>query len=279
MTQSHAILFAALSVTPLFGGCADEKLSPVTQPSATTTVPGTGGGGPGTGGGETGTKVRDVLSRNTVGLPVDNLFADGDFELSIVPSAGGQYGWLLFDEDSNPAVLTGETGGLCKSGVRCGRVPPRSILFGRATSAPDEAPMRGSIWMKPVGGESPDPANPCALANVRTITCDGFSFRDKLEPALTPTEDGWCEISGPVEPSRRALCFYITLYEAEVVVDAATLLPAPEPMAKKIAAPPLSPAEQTRAAVIRETIRSRMPMGEGTTPVDPYAKMRDARGD
>jgi hypothetical protein len=268
-----------LAAAQLVMGCSEETISPVDgTPEPTPTVSGSGGG-TGTGGnGETGPKVREVFYRNTVGVPFDNLLADGDLELSIVPS-DGQYGWLAFSGGGSPVVLNAETGGLCKSGLRCGRVPGESILFVRGTAAPDMSPHRGSVWMKPIAaGPEPGSEHPCALADVRVVTCDNFVFGDKLEAAAAPAADGWCEIAGPIDPSTRAICFYIEIDQWDVLVDAATLLPA-EPSAKRSPPPPLRPDQLARAAVVREHIRSRMTLSSDSLPIDPVKKMREARGD
>ena len=64
--------------------------------------------------------VRTLELRNPYGnvAAVDNLLIDGDFEFS---DRDGQYGWLGFSNSS--FGLDHETGGLCRSGVTCGRMP------------------------------------------------------------------------------------------------------------------------------------------------------------
>ncbi|MBL8741515.1 MAG: hypothetical protein JNK04_10490, partial [Myxococcales bacterium] len=107
-----------LSIAAL-AGCQDEVIDPVTTPTSTTTVPTaepTGGAPP-----LPGPKVRDVYQRNPFGVPLENLLVDGDFELSITRESTGQYGWRrLHNGGLKPTPA--ETGGLCKSGLRCGRV-------------------------------------------------------------------------------------------------------------------------------------------------------------
>src|SRR5690606_37838607 len=121
--------------------CPDETLNPLgAQPTSTATTDPSEGGAP-----PEGPHVRDVVIRNPFGGPSDNLLADGDFELSIVPEGNsGQYGWIAFKQSGAEQPLLAETGGLCKSGLRCGRLPKRSIVFGRGTSAANEAPHRAS---------------------------------------------------------------------------------------------------------------------------------------
>jgi hypothetical protein len=277
----RALTFALASTALLSAACSEEKLSPVGDSTSTSTTGSAGTGGDGAGGTtDPGPKVREVFYRNTVGSPADNLLADGDFELSIVSSPGGQYGWLGFEENGNPVNIGAETGGLCKSGLRCGRVPGDSILFARGTAAPGEVEHRASIWLKPVS-EGPDPAGnkPCELADVRALACDSFDQLERLDPAPAPTADGWCEISGPVPASRKAICLYVIVDQYDVIADAATLLPAPAQASVRPPPPELSPRERGRLAIVREHIRSRMMMGKDAVPFDPYDKMREARGD
>jgi hypothetical protein len=279
--RTPTILYvSALAAAQLAAGCSEETLSPVagaTEPTPTVTTAGSGGSGAG-GNGETGPKVREVFYRNTVGVPFDNLLADGDVELSIV-AGDGQYGWLAFQGNGAPTPLFAETGGICRSGLRCGRAGADNILFVRGTAAPNMAPHRASVWMKPVA-EGPDPEglNPCRLADVRMVKCDNFDIGEKLEPASAPTPDGWCEISGPVDPSTRALCLYIEIDRWEVLVDAATLLPV-EDSGQRSPPPPMRPDQLERAAIVREHIRSKMTFSSDSVPIDPIKKMREARGD
>lgn len=280
MKTPTLVLASILAAAQLAAGCSDETISPVAgAPEPTPTVSGTGGSSTGTGGnGETGPKVRDVFYRNTVGVPFDNLLADGDLEMSIAPG-DGQYGWLAFNGGGNPKVLLAETGGICKSGLRCGRSQANDVLFVRGTAAPNMSWHRASVWMKPVAeGPDLDGLHPCRLAEVRLVKCDNFNIGERLESADAPTADGWCEISGPVEPSTRALCLYIEVDRWEVLVDAATLLPGEDP-GMRSPPPPMRPDQLARAAIVRENVRSRMTFSSDSIPIDPKKKMREARGD
>ncbi len=261
----------SLSLASLFAiACAEESLSPVATdaPTSTPTPTSTGGGGssetP-----PTPTKVRDVSYRNPFGEVPDNLLADGDFELSI-SSSDGQYGWFGFSPSGNPLALDAETGGLCRTGLRCARVQKGNGLFARGTAAPDGAEHRVSIWMKPAGeGASADGSMPCELADVYVIGCDSFNVLGGLEPVASPDASGWCEINGVANPSKRALCLYVEIGEQEVLVDSATLLPL-EPSANrtKVSRQP-RPEQRARMEIVRERIRQRMMFGSGAPSRDP----------
>jgi hypothetical protein len=258
-------------------GCSEEKLSPVpTAPTTTPTVPSTGAGGNGETPPTPGPKVREVSYENPFGTVHDNLLADGDFELSITSSAGGQYGWLAFRSSGAPALLLSETGGICRTGLRCGRVEGNGVLFARGTAAPGEVEHRASVWLKPVAdGPPPDAMNPCALAEVYVLHCDAFTFAGTLEPAAAPDEKGWCEISGTANASTRALCIYAEVGPYDVLVDAATLLPV-EPAAKTVRSPRRPSDEQrARMEIVRERIRSRMTFGPAPVPGDAQDRFRE----
>lgn len=263
MKRASALWLAA--ALPALAGCTDEAIDPVGAPAPTDPPPSTSTGqdppipGP---------KVREVMLRNPIGLPFDNLLADGDFELSIVSSDGGQYGWLVFDDGGAPTAPLAETGGLCRSGLRCLRAKGESILYAQGTAAAGEVPHRASIWMKLVDPAAAPADSPCDLARVRVIGCSDFQTRETLKEASAPAADGWCEIAGVVEASTTALCLYITIEDAEVLVDQATLLPAPD--AAKQSGPPAFPAptpkESAAMARVREIIRNKRVVTRDASP-------------
>ncbi len=272
---------ALLVTVGALAACQEERLAPLPGPSATVEVPGTGGGGAGTGGApDPGPKVRDVYHRNPIGLPLDNLLADGDFELSIVSAGqvGGQYGWRAFTSAGQPTMLNAETGGLCKSGLRCGRADALDVLLARGTAAPNGDAHVATIYAKPAAG-GPDPASeePCDLATAWVIRCDTFQTVDSFDPDPSPDADGWCRLSTESEPSTTALCVYVEVGRWPLLLDAATLLPKPPPM-KKIAPPRQPTAEQAaRMAIVRERVRYSLTAGSKSLPFDPEAREREAR--
>jgi hypothetical protein len=235
--RSFELVLCAIALTA--AACPEERIDPVTAP---TEDPGTGGGPPAE------ARVRDVFLRNPVGTPALNLLADGDFELSIVPGGSGQHGWTAFSSNGGEARLDAETGGLCKTGIRCGKVARGTILFGRGTSAAAGATHVATMWMKPTEPLPEGTERPCDLGDVYVIECDALTTVTRLRPADAPDENGWCSHSTTVRASNTALCMYMEVGSVGLLLDNATLLPAP-PTAPKPAAPADSVAPDTRERV------------------------------
>jgi hypothetical protein len=283
-TQRGIEWMVALSCAVALSACGEERVRPVSS-GASTSAGGTGGagegGGAGTGGGGSEPAVRSVFARNPIGVPFDNLLADGDFELSIVPAqaAGGQYGWRAFSPNGGQAALLAETGGLCRSGLRCGRLGEGRVLFGQGTAASGERPHRASLWVKAVDPTTVDAEKPCELIErAFVVRCESFATVGSLKPSDAPDERGWCEYAGTSPSSRDALCLYVELDAREVLLDAATLLPREEPDALPAPLPP-TPDAPTRARMetIRAAIRSRMPLSSESLPFDTEGRPRDPR--
>ncbi len=222
---SSKTLFLALSLLGTAACSSEEKVDPIAPPTDgdTSSSSSTGaGGGP--------TAKRQVFERNPLGGPPGNLLADGDFERSIVPEyyVGGQYGWLAFSQAGAQSALVGETGGLCKSGLRCARVAKNAVLFGRGAAAPDEMPHRASIWLKPLEDFAPSGAeSPCDFATGYVIECDSFDIAKELVSPDAPDADGWCEHKAEVPGSKVGYCVYLET-SVDTLADAASLLPAPD---------------------------------------------------
>lgn len=211
-----------LTLAPL-AACQDEVIDPFTTPTSTTTVPTaepTGGAPP-----TPGPKVRDVYQRNPFGVPPDNLLADGDFELSITRQGTGQYGWRRI-HNGQLAPTPAETGGICKSGLRCGRIPSGDLLIATGTTAPDDAEHFASIWLKALE-EPPDAKAPCELADVLIYSCGSGVGLVALTPSPQPDQNGWCQYQADVESSKVAICMYVDVGDSDVLVDNAVLVPAP----------------------------------------------------
>lgn len=265
--MSRRRMIPVLASLWLAAGCADESLSPVPVEPSATSIPPDGGEG---GSPPVGPPVREVYVRNPFGSPVDNLLADGDFELSFSTSSG-QFGWMAFKPSFAEQELFSETGGLCKSGLRCVRLPKGTTLLGRGTSAAGEAPHRASIWMKPTEPLPEDESNPCDLADVWIIDGISYAIVKKLKAADAPDDAGWCEISAEVKGSRSPYWMYIELGDYEVLVDHGVLIAAPDLEGRPL--PPMSPVPpeaQARAQQLREIVRKRMPYG--APPPEPAGK-------
>lgn len=250
-----------LALAPLVA-CSEEALDPVPAPSSSPPDAGPTGGAP-----PDGPPVREVYMRNPLGGPAQNLLADGDFELSIVPSqaAGGQYGWIALTASGAPVAMSSETGGLCRTGLRCGRVPAGNVLFGRGTAAPNMAGHHASIWFKPLGETSA--AKPCDVGNVYVLGCDTFDVKKALRAADAPDAQGFCEYSADLGGSPLSLCMYAEISGVDVLADSATLLPLPEgTLAPKPSPVALLPETRARIAIVRDFVRSHTPLSPPPVP-------------
>jgi hypothetical protein len=257
-TEARVAAGWLLAAAMLNAGCADEGVNPVpSEPTNVVEPPDAGeGGAP-----PSGPRVREVYVRNPFGSPVDNLLADGDFELSF-STGSGQFGWMAFKPSFADQELFSETGGTCKSGLRCARLPKKTTLLGRGTSAAGEAPNRASIWLKPAEPLPEDEDKPCDLADAWVVDGISFGFVKKLQAADLPDDSGWCEFKAEAKGSRSPYWMYIELGDYEVLVDHAVLIPAPDLEGQPL--PPLSPVpkeQSERAQRVREIIRNRTPIG------------------
>lgn len=163
--------------------------------------------------------LRTVETRNPFGVPAHNLMADGDFELSTSAGDGGQYGWRSFGSDGQSSLLT-ETGGLCRTGLRCGVLRAGSVLYGTATAAPGGAGHQLTVHTKPK-----DPAVGCkSVMSAYILYCSAFNPLEVLDTDEEPDADGWCRHSIDFPPGNRAPCLYLEANQ-DALIDSAVLLP------------------------------------------------------
>lgn len=262
LSRTLLVALCALGSAGLASACSEEKIAPAPSPGADAS---SGSGGSGTGGGTVtpaGERIRTVETRNPWGGSPGNLLVDGDFEFSVVLEGHQpQSGWYVFESSGlgvQQGYLRGETGGLCKSGLRCARVSPNQILFGQGTAAKDEGMIAG-LWVKVPEGST------CDIVSFSVVRCDFVNnFGMDVPPvSLEPDADGWCRYRGGVDAQPSATCAYITNNlgpEQTAIVDHATLVPAdgtsPLPTMKA-----LSGARAAKARAIIDTIRKRRPIG------------------
>lgn len=248
------------------GACApDEKLAP------TQTAPPDDAGPPVDAGPDapSETPIRKVMTRNPLGATPTNLLADGDFELSVVSNgqAGGQYAWNGFGSDNSRIAFVGETGGLCRSGLRCAHMKKGQLLLGRGTAAPDKAALDASIWIKPLGLDADPPSNEVCknLATVYLIRCDTGVIGMSLKSASEPDADGWCESSiEGANGSNLAVCMYLEM-KSEALVDQATLSPSSK-TSNLASLEPAPPEDQVRTSAIADILRRQMRFDDGKAP-------------
>ena len=167
-----------------------------------------------------GTVVRTVETRNPMATQVGNLLVDGGFELSIViQGAGGQNGWLTFGGGASGGYLRGATGGVCRSGLRCGWLETGALYFGQGTSAG----MIASVYAKPPPGVG------CSGLRADILNCNNFEGSARLIPeSEEPSRDGWCFYRARLAEQKRASCMLLengVVSGEPILVDDAALVP------------------------------------------------------
>jgi hypothetical protein len=199
-------------------------------------------------------RKRTIEMRNPLGGPPGNLLVDGDFEFSIeFEGTGPQSGWI-----STAGYLRGETGGLCRTGLRCGVLEDGAALFGKGTAANGTGMVAG-FWAKP-----PSSAD-CNAIEVSLLNCNfNGSFIDVPPLNDAPGSGGWCEYKTRVAEHDTALCMYV---ESKVdsgettLVDSATIVPADgtAPSGKKMSL--MSGARRKKVQQLVDFVRSRRRFG------------------
>lgn len=248
-------------------GCTDEAVTPLNGGSSSSGDASSSSGDASSGSGAT--PIRQVFVRNPWGEPPNNLLVDGDFEFSLTTNEG-QYGWLLINQTSGATLaFNSETGGLCRSGLRCGVATKGTILFGRGTAAADLAPMRATLFVKPnqPPAEGDDLVKYCKSAvDAYMISCDTFDIVGHFVGVGAPDATGWCEFGADVPGSLGSVCVYSTTMKTSLV-DAATLLPSGPPPTSDAAPKQQSLTQGTEQMKrIGQIIKSRMRFDRGPLP-------------
>jgi hypothetical protein len=205
---------------------------------------------------DAGSAKRTVMTRSPFGGPVANHFADGDFELS-TSRGSGQYGSRAFSTGTSgggEVDFAVETGGLCRSGLRCAIFAPKTALFLRGAAAPLGKGNLASFWAKVPAGKT------CASVTAVMVTCDTLASGHTIKAtSAQPDAAGWCSYGARLAPSPSALCLYIQnkLTGAErALVDSAVLGPDDGTVLPQAAEFFVPTAELTsELASVRETIR------------------------
>jgi hypothetical protein len=127
-----------------------------------------------------------VITRNPFGATDvrGNLVADGDFEFT---GRQQQMPWLSFSSRSQ-ATLNFETGGRCRSGIRCGAVKQGESVIGWVASPKDGA-LDVAIAIKPSSGV-------CKDVVVRFIDVESDLRNTTIRPPAEPDADGYCSFRG-----------------------------------------------------------------------------------
>jgi hypothetical protein len=239
MPRRHLL---ALLLPVVVAACGTETKQPDIAPPTPTTDTTSGGGGP--------APRRTVGVRNPFGRALaDNLILDGDFELT---GRSGQMPWQSFGQSGN-AGLNYETGGRCRSGVKCGKIAEGETLLGYM-SQPRAGVTLVTAWGKPASGACGD----------LSIQIYDMSFNKNVTSlaAATPglDETGWCKYEGSFGAKLGAgPVIFASTRAGAAVVDDFVALPATSPSLPKIAGPPPTQAELDRYEAISDWVRRHRP--------------------
>ncbi len=129
---------------------------------------------------------RTVGHRNPFGdaLQSDNMMVDGDFELT---GRTDQAPWVVFNQTQQ--TLNYDTGGRCRSGIRCAVIGKGDQLVGFLTS-PALANFVVRVYVKPENSS-------CHEASVIVVDLATNNTGGSAQPVSpTPDADGWCLFQG-----------------------------------------------------------------------------------
>ena len=189
----------------------------------------------------------------------DNLMVDGDFELT---GRDQQAPWIAFT--TTQTTLDYDTGGHCRSGIRCAMVGPGTALIGYMTSPPNEQ-FTIRAYLKIDNGK----CNDAQVFSFDVVTNSISGEAHSTTP--TPAEDGWCAFVGSapslvyVQPT-----LYIQIAASSkaktLVVDQVSVLPASKSPVHGVMAPPTPPSAelQARIATISAYLRTHRKYGRNT---------------
>jgi hypothetical protein len=146
---------------------------------------------------------RSVEQRNPFGnTPAEtNLVADGDFELT---GRQDQMPWLAFN-DKGQKTLDFDTGGHCRSGVRCVSLGAGDQMIGWLAS-PREGGIEVSLWAKPK-------SKLCGDVEMRVLDLDTQTDGVAIAPTAPGVDrDGWCHLTGTAPNlANRAAVVYVAV--------------------------------------------------------------------
>jgi hypothetical protein len=214
--------------------------------------------------------------------------------MSTASYPGDQFGWTTYTGDGTTQLIApNETGGLCKSGLRCAVFQSGTLMLLRAVAASLGRPMVMSIAAKP----APDVS--CSTLGARIIRCDNSTWNGSLATDNLRDADGWCTYQASLAAMDQAPCLYLTnsLPAGDsMLVDDARLVPSdgsaephslsmgetpkppaqpvtmgetPKPPAQPAEAVVASPEETERMQTLMGFVRRRMRFGRPPPPAPP----------
>jgi len=227
-----------LTITFALGCTSDQKELPPTPPLTTEAgVP------------AQASPTRTVGHRNPFGdaFQSDNLMVDGDFELT---GRNDQAPWIVFTDSQQ--TLNYETGGHCRSGIRCAIIVQNDALVGYMTSPPNES-FQIRVYGKPESGH-------CADVQVFSFDVVQNAINGSASPTTQlPDADGWCFYTGQA-PAIAYLqpALFIQLApntkSKSLIIDQVSVLPVSKVPVHGLLPPPQQPSAQVTKRV--ETVSS-----------------------
>ncbi|HEY1959568.1 MAG TPA: hypothetical protein VGH28_28355 [Polyangiaceae bacterium] len=172
-------------------------------------------------------------------LQADNLMIDGDFELT---GRTDQAPWITFDPTQGQVTLDYDTGGHCRSGIRCAVLAAPDVLVGYMGS-----PMLTNIHVRAYAKVS---TGKCSDVDIFAIDLeDNTTGKSVTAPSKTPGPDGWCVYDGDVDddPLQQPALYVQPAAKASVTLDDVTALPIGEAPVHGITPPPSEMDVATKA--------------------------------
>lgn len=198
---------------------------------------------------------RTVMTRSPFGnlSYTDNLLLDGDMEMS---TGGGQTPWVGIGAQGQ-ASLKVETGGRCRSGLRCLVLDTGlDTLLGYGVAAGDK-PLEFWLWAQV-------PGNDCSVVKVYVFPQMTFSitmFNQVNSETPEPDGEGWCRfyaLRSPMDEAVGVLVETRLLNQQRVIVDDAVLRVADGTSPTSLRSLPISKLEHARiVAKIAPVLKNR----------------------
>lgn len=192
---------------------------------------------------EAGPLRRTVMQRSPFGglEHTDNLLIDGEMEMS---AGAGQTPWLGLSFGGQ-AELVVETGGRCRSGLRCLVLNQQvDSVLGYGVAAGDK-PLEFWMWAKV-------PGNDCNVLTVYLfprMTMYISMFHQVQAEKAEPNADGWCRYHALRNPMDESTGVYVEaslLPNQRVILDEAVLRPADGLSPTSLRSLPVSKADHAR---------------------------------
>jgi hypothetical protein len=205
--------------------------------------------------------TRTVGYRNPFGnaLQADNLMVDGDFELT---GRTDQAPWIVFNQSQQ--VLNYDTGGRCRSGIRCAVIGTGDSLVGYMSS-PALDSMSVRVYIQTDSGR-------CADATVVTVDLATNDTGNSIAAPAAPAGDGWCVFEGTAANLAFGQPVLLIMLAGNataklVHVDEATVLPASEAPIDGIKLTTRAPNDViARANEVAAWLRAHRKLGRSTSP-------------